>query len=259
MSSGLAAQVGHLARRSVVRTLRQPASVVPSLLFPLMLLAVNSGGLASATRIRGFPSDSFLDFALAFTFMQGALFATSNAGTDLARDIQTGFLNRLALTPLRGGALLAGQLGGVIALGLVQAVVYLAVGLIAGARIEAGPAGAAVIVVLSVLIGLAFGSIGVVMALRTGSGEAVQGLFPLLFALLFLSSMNLPRNLIEIGWFRTAATVNPVSYLIEAIRSLVVEGWDGQALALGFGIAVAIAAAGLLAADRSLRGRLART
>lgn len=259
MSSGLAAQVGHLARRSVVRTLRQPASVVPSLLFPLMLLAVNTGGLASATRIRGFPSDSFLDFALAFTFMQGALFATSNAGTDLARDIQTGFLNRLALTPLRGAALLAGQLGGVIALGLVQAVVYLAVGLIAGARIEAGPAGAAVIVVLSVLIGLAFGSIGVVMALRTGSGEAVQGLFPLLFALLFLSSMNLPRNLIEIGWFRTAATVNPVSYLIEAIRSLVVEGWDGQALALGFGIAVAIAAAGLLVADRSLRGRLART
>jgi len=259
MSSGLAVQVGHLARRSVVRTLRQPASVVPSLFFPLMLLAVNSGGLASATRIRGFPSDSFLDFALAFTFMQGALFATSNAGTDLARDIQTGFLNRLALTPLRGAALLAGQLGGVIALGLVQAVVYLAVGLIAGARIEAGPAGAAVIVALSVLIGLAFGSIGVVMALRTGSGEAVQGLFPLLFALLFLSSMNLPRNLIEIGWFRTAATVNPVSYLIEAIRSLVVEGWNGQALALGFGIALAIAAAGLLVADRSLRGRLART
>ena len=87
----------------------------------------------------------------------------------------------------------------------------------------------------------------------------MQGLFPLLFALLFLSSMNLPWNLIEIGWFRTAATANPVSYLIEAIRSLVVVGWDGQALALGFGIATAIAVTGLTLADRSLRGRLARS
>ena len=258
MSSSLALQIGHLARRSVLRTLRQPASVVPSLLFPLMLLAVNTGGLRSATNIPGFPSASFLDFALAFTFMQGALFATSNAGTDLARDIQTGFLDRLALTPMRGAALLTGQLGGVVVLGLVQAAVYLFVGLAFGARIEAGPAGAVVIVALAVLISLAFGSVGVVMALRTGSGEAVQGLFPLLFALLFLSSMNLPRNLIEIGWFRWAATVNPVSYLIEAIRSLVVSGWDGQALALGFGIAAAIAVAGLALADRSLRGRLAR-
>ena len=106
-------QVGYLARRSVVRTLRQPLNVVPSFVFPLILLAVNVGGLASAARIRGFPTDSYLDFALAFTFMQGALFATTNAGTDLARDIQTGFLNRLALTPMRSAALLLGQLAGV--------------------------------------------------------------------------------------------------------------------------------------------------
>ena len=73
-------------------------------------------------------------------FIQGALFATMNAGTDLARDIQTGFLNRLSLTPMRGIALLAGQLGGVVTLGFVQGVVYLAVGLIVGVRIASGPA-----------------------------------------------------------------------------------------------------------------------
>jgi ABC-2 type transport system permease protein len=257
--SPLGTQVGQLARRSIVRTFRQPANVAFSFLFPLLLLAVNVGGLDAAAEIPGFPADSFLDFALAFTFMQGALFATTNVGTDLARDIQTGFLNRLALTPLRGSALLAGQLAGIVALALLQSLLYLTVGLVAGARFEAGPAGIVVLLLLAVLIAIAFGAIGAFLALRTGSGEAVQGLFPLLFVLLFLSSMNLPRNLIEIDWFRIVATVNPVSYLIEGLRSLIVSGWDAQALALGFGLGFALAAAALAAASLALRGRLART
>jgi ABC-2 type transport system permease protein len=252
-------QVGHLARRSVIRTFRQPANVVFSFFFPLLLLAVNVGGLDSAVRIPGFPSDSFLDFALAFTFMQGALFATTNAGTDLARDIQTGFLNRLALTPLRGAALLAGQLAGIVVLALAQSILYLSVGLAAGARLEAGPAGVVVLLLLAVLISIGFGAIGAFLALRTGSGEAVQALFPLLFVLLFLSSMNLPRDLIEIEWFRVAATINPVSYLIEGVRSLFIAGWDAQALVLGFGIGLGLAGAALAAASLALRGRLART
>jgi ABC-2 type transport system permease protein len=257
--SPLLVQVGHLARRSVARTLRQPANVFPSFAFPLILLAVNVGGLDAATRIPGFPTDSFLDFALAFTFMQGALFATTNAGTDLARDIQTGFLNRLALTPMRGTALLAGQLAGVVVLALLQAILYLTVGLIAGAGLEAGVAGALVLLVLAVLIAVAFGAVGAFLALRTGSGEAVQALFPLLFVALFLSSMNLPRDLIEIDWFRTVATINPVSYLIEGLRSLVITGWDAQALALAFGLGTGLAASALAASALALRVRLART
>jgi ABC-2 type transport system permease protein len=191
--------------------------------------------------------------------MQGALFATTNAGTDLARDIQTGFLDRLALTPMRRAALLLGQLAGVVALALLQATLYLTVGLIAGVRPESGILGIFLIVFLGVLIALGFGAVGAFLALRTGSGEAIQALFPLFFVFLFLSSMNLPRNLIEIQWFRTVATINPVSYLIEGIRSLIITGWDAQALLLGFGIATAIAVVALAAASVALRGRLARS
>jgi ABC-2 type transport system permease protein len=257
--SAFLTQVGHLARRSVARTFRQPANIAFSFFFPLLLLAVNSGGLDAAADLPGFPTDSFLDFALAFTFMQGALFATTNAGTDLARDIQTGFLNRLALTPLRGTALLAGQLAGVVALGLLQSILYLSVGLAAGVRFEAGAGGIVVLLLLAVLISIGFGAIGAFLALRTGSGEAVQALFPLLFVTLFLSSMNLPRNLIEIEWFRTVATINPVSYLIEGMRSLVITGWDAEALALGFGLGLAVAAVALAAASFALHGRLAHS
>jgi ABC-2 type transport system permease protein len=255
----LAAQVGHIARRSVRRTIRQPANVIFPFVFPMALLAVTSAGLNPATKIPGFPTDSFLAFFLAFPFIQGALFATMNAGTDLARDIQSGFLNRLALTPMRGGALIAGQLAGIATMGFVQAVFYLSVGLAVGVHLASGVAGAVVLLALATLIAIAFGSLGAFFALRTGSGEAVQGLFPLLFVSLFLSSMNLPRNLIEIDWFRYAATVNPVSYLIEGIRSLIITGWDGQALALAFGIAALLGIGSLAAGAWALRMRLTRT
>ena len=114
------------------------------------------------------------------------------------------------------------------------------------------------LLLLAVLISVGFGAIGAFLALRTGSGEAVQALFPLLFVTLFLSSMNMPRNLIEIDWFRTVATINPVSYLIEGMRSLIITGWDAEALALGFGLGLAVAAAALVAASLALKGRLAR-
>jgi len=255
----LADQVYLLARRSVVRTARQPANVIAPLIFPMLLLAVNSGGLKAETRLPGFPTNSFFAFALAVPFMQGALFATMNAGTDLARDIQTGFLNRLSLTPMRSIALLAGQLGGVVTMGIVQAAVYLSVGLIIGVRLASGPAGVLAIFALAILVSLGFGALGSFAALRTGSGEAVQSLFPAFFVFLFLSSMNIPRNLIEATWFRDVATLNPVSYLIEGFRSLIIIGWDGQALALAFGIAAAITVIALVLSSWALRVRMART
>jgi ABC-2 type transport system permease protein len=133
------------------------------------------------------------------------------------------------------------------------------VGEAAGAGFAAGAGGVPVLFALSIVITLGFGTVGALIALRTGSGEAVQGMFPLFFVFLFLSSQSLPRNLIETDWFRTIATYNPVSYLLEAIRSLLITGWDGQALALGFGCAAAIAAVGIFASSRALRSRMART
>ena len=259
MSPGFLTQIGHLARRSVTRTLRQPAMVVPALLFPLLLLGINTGGLKSATRLPGFPSNSYLDFALAIAFVQGALFAANSAGTNIANDVESGFLSRLSLTPLRRTSLLIGQLAGVLALGLLQATTFVLVGLVAGAGVQAGVAGVAVIFGLSLLISLAFGSLGAFAALRTGSGEAVQGLFPLLFAALFMSSMALPRNLIDQDWFRTVATYNPVSYMLEGIRSLLIFGWDGEALALGFACAGGLALLAVLGASMALRTRMERT
>jgi ABC-2 type transport system permease protein len=252
-------QIGLVARRSVRRTLRQPALITPTLVFPLFLLAINSSGLSSATKLPGFPADSYLDFAITVAFMQGALFSSITAGTELATDIQTGFLNRLQLTPLRRVAILVGQMAGATTLALLGALVYLTVGLIAGVHIEAGVGGAVLLLVYAVFIAVAFAGIGAVMGARTGSPEAVQGVFPLIFSVFFLSSMSLPRNLISIDWFRTVATWNPVSYLIEGLRSLVITGWDGTALWRGVAVGVAVLVLSFWAADRALATRMART
>jgi ABC-2 type transport system permease protein len=254
-----AVQVGNLARRSVVRTSRQPAAVIAPLLFPMMLLAVNAGGLRATTHLKGFPTTSFLAFALAVPFIQGALFTTMNAGTDLARDIQTGFLNRLALTPLRSSALIAGHLAGVVVFGFLQSVFYLVVGVAIGVDIRSGVGGALVLLLLATVIAAGFGALGAWLALRAGSGEAVQGMFPLLFVAFFLTSMNTPRNLIGIDWFRAVATANPISYLIEGVRSLIITGWDWEALGLAFGIASAMTVLAVALAAKALEARMTRT
>jgi len=255
----LAIQIGSLSQRYILRTLRQPAMIVPSLVFPLFLLAVNSAGLDAATDIPGFPTDSYITFVMAFPFIQGALFATMNSGQALAEDIENGFFNRLALTPMRGSALIAGQLSGLIFIGLLQGATYLLAGLAAGAQFEAGFWGVPVLFALSILTSIGFGGIGMFMAIRSGSGEAVQGMFPLLFVLLFFSSSTLPRDLMGHQWFQTVATVNPVSYLIEGIRSLFVVGWDPEALALAFGVAFALLAGSIAIASISLKERMTRT
>jgi ABC-2 type transport system permease protein len=253
------AQVGLVGRRSLKRTLRQPALIVPTIVFPLFLVAINASGLNSATKLPAFPTDSYLEFAITVPFIQGAIFAAVAAGTELATDVETGFLNRLQLTPLARTSILLGQLAGATAVALLGALAYLVVGLIAGVTIHSGVLGAVVLVIYAVFAAVAFSGVGAVLGARTGSPEAVQGAFPLIFVFFFLSSMNLPRDLIDIDWFRTVATWNPISYLIEGLRSLIITGWDVTALLRGVGVATAVLVLSFWAANRALATRMERT
>jgi ABC-2 type transport system permease protein len=257
MGSSLPTQIAAIAQRSVIRTMRQPAVIISALLFPMMFFSINAYGLDAAIRIPGFPADSYMDFAFAFPLIQASLFGAVTAGADLARDIESGFFDRLKLTPMRPVSLLLGMLAGIVALGLLQGVVFLALGTLMGVDVRSGFFGMIVIVFLTVLVALGFGGIGAILALRTGSVEAVESAFPLFFVAIFMSSINLPRDLIEANWFRFIATINPISYLVEGIRSLVITGWDAQALTLGFGCAAAIVVLTLGGAAASLKTRVA--
>jgi ABC-2 type transport system permease protein len=259
VSPSLRSQLRPLARRSIAGTLRQPVLILPNLVFPLFILAVLSANGDQVTELKGFPTDSYITFLLGATLVQGAASATTMAGNALGSDIETGFLSRLALTRVRGSVLVAAQLAGVAVLGMGQTAIYLLAGLAVGASVEAGVAGAAALFGVVLLMTLAFGAIGLFAALRMGSAQQVQSLFAIALGLLFMSSMIMPRNLIEEDWFKTIATYNPMSYVVEAPRSLLVSGWDGEALALGCGFAAAAGIAALTVAVATLRRRMIRT
>lgn len=252
-------QVASLARRSVLRIVRQPAEVVPALTFPLIFLALISGGATAASNIPGFPAERYLDFALAAVLIQGAVLGGVNAGAGLAIDVEEGFINRLSLTPMRRPALLVGHLSGSMVVGVVQGTIFVVVATVFEVDFRTGLVGAAILVALNVLVSLAFSAVGAIIAVRTASSVAVQAIFPLFFIILSFSSFFMPRELISADWFRYVANANPSSYIIEGARSLVISGWDAGMILTGFGAAFGVAVLAIAAASASLRTVMTRT
>jgi len=252
-------QMWLLSRRSIAGTLRNAGVVIPALTVPLILFFVLASGLSAAEKVPGFPTKSFVTFALAVPFVNGALVAIANSGQAIATDIESGFIDRLSLTPMRRYALFGSQLAGVLVIGILQGAIFLGIGLGVGAHIKSGVLGGVVLIVLFLLTVVAFGALGMMIGMRTGSGEAVQAIAPMMTVFLFMSSMNFPRNLMEKEWFKWIATVNPLSYLVEGVRGLLIYRWDFQALGLGFAVAIGILLLGLFGSVQALKTRLVRT
>ncbi len=251
-------QTGALAWRSVMGTVRTPQALFPSLFFPLILMAIFTASFGDAPgAIPGFPPvRGFIDFALAGAIVQGILIGGTSAGSAFALDIEGGFFDRLVASPVSRTAILAGRLAGGVSLAMVQTLLFLAIGIAFGARVEGGVTGVAILLVLACLMAVAVSGLGVYLALRTGSAEAVQGTFPLFFALLFFSSAFFPRETMT-GWFRTVADLNPISYLVEAMRDLVIVGVDLRPTLIGLGAVIALAAVAVTACFVAFHRRLA--
>lgn len=245
-----------LGRRALLSTARQPAAWVPGLVFPLLIAAVNAASLGRTVDLPGFPpAESFLQFLLPATLIQGVLFGGIVGGADMALDIQNGFFDRLVSSPVSRAAILLGRLGGAMALGAVQAVFFIGVFLLFGARVEGGPLAVLTLVVVAVLLAVAIGAFAAAVGLRTGSQEAVQNFFPLVFVLLFVSSAFFPTVLME-GWFQWVAERNPLSWMMNAARDLVLEGLSMANVARAVGIAAGFAVVTTLFAIVQLRRRV---
>lgn len=251
-------QTQALAARSVRTTLRIPQAWFPSLFFPLALLAIFTGSFSNAPgRVPGFPPvRGFLDFAVAGSVLQGVLIAGTGAGAAFAADMETGFFDRLVASPVSRWAILLGRLGASVTQGIVQGLLFLAIAVAFGARVDAGIRGVLVLVVFAAFLAAAIGGLGVILALRTGSGEAVQGTFPLFFILLFFSSAFFPRETMT-GWYKAIADVNPISYIVEGMRAQVVDGGARGATLTGLAFVVGFAVVSVGISALAYRRRLA--
>jgi ABC-2 type transport system permease protein len=248
--------IGALGGRSVKQTFRRPQLMAPILVFPTLLLAIQAAAAGSAINLPGFgPFDGFLDFLLAGAMIQATLLAGNSGGIALAVDIEMGFTDRLLAAPISRFALVLGRLVGTAALGALTAVWFIAIGLAFGARIDEGVIGALLMIAIVTLSAIAFGGIGAAIALRSGKASVVQGLFPLVFVILFLSTAFFPQQLL----LEPAASIaewNPLSFIINGARDPMGSSFSAESLAEGVAALAVVALIGLGLSALALRSRL---
>ncbi|HYQ79151.1 MAG TPA: ABC transporter permease [Solirubrobacterales bacterium] len=248
--------VGALGARSIRQTFRRPQLLAPIVVFPTLLLAIQTGGAGASIELPGFPPvHSFLQFMLAGSMMQSMMLAGNSGGIAFAVDIEMGFTDRLFAAPIPRFAIVLGRLAGTAALGLFAALWFLAIGLVFGTPIEGGVPGALLAMALVTASALAVGGIGAAIALRTGSASVVQGLFPLVLVVLFLSSAFFPLELM-IEPAKTIAEYNPLSFIVEGVRGPIISGIDATQTLEAVAAIAGVVALGLVLSARALRHRL---
>jgi ABC-2 type transport system permease protein len=208
--------------------------------------------------VKFFPApvpDSFFQFVMAATIVQGVLFGGVSGGSELALDIENGFFERLLATPVARPAILIGRLAGSIAMGGVQVVLFVAIFLLLGAHVRGGVAGVVVLIVTAMILALAIGGLAAAAGLRTGSAEAVQNSFPLVFIAIFISSAFFPTERMS-GWYRAVAQHNPITWMVDGMRYQVIVGFDATEALKAMSVAGGLAVLALMLASSQLRRRL---
>jgi ABC-2 type transport system permease protein len=223
-------EVQLLARRSIREIARYPEATIPALFIPLFFLAVNIGQVSktfppSTPFLRG---QSYVAFQLPVSLMFAV--ATASSGLALVTEIDLGYFDKLLAAPIRRSSIIFGRLSADLVRGVLGSTVVLLAGLAFGAHMKSGVAGAVVLVLLAALFGVGYAGFAILIALRTRNVQATSTSFLLFFPLLFLTPNFVPFNLLT-PVMETLARINPVSYVIDGLRSLVIEGWNGAKLA----------------------------
>jgi ABC-2 type transport system permease protein len=252
--AGFVRDVRAVAGRALRQIPREPASVLPAIFVPAFFYTTNLGALENLARgAHGFSYKAFLvPMAIAF-----AVTGMSRAQT-LVTDIQTGYFDRLCMTPVRRLALLLGLMTADVVVIVALCIPVLAIGFGVGVRFITGAPGVLAFIGFSALWGLVFTGFPYAVALKTGSPAAVSSSFVLFFPLFFLSDAVVPKQVLT-GWFSEIATYNPITYLLAALRALISGGWQTTALLEGLAALASIGAVSMTLALLALRGRVARS
>ncbi|MGZ8783712.1 MAG: ABC transporter permease [Gaiellaceae bacterium] len=240
-----------VAWRTLKNVFTNPALFFPSLIFPLFFFTAFAGGLSQVENVPGFDFEpGYTSFQFCFVLVQSAAFGGVFTGFGIARDFESGFARRLLLAaPNRTGIVLGYALAALVRW-LVTAAVLTAVALLSGMNVFGGPVDVFGMFALAVLINVAglLWACGVAMRFRTiQAGPIMQ--MPT-FMVLFFAPVYVPLGLLE-GWIEVTAKLNPLTYVLEAERSMLAG--DEVYIALAFGVAVALVLGFSLWALRGLR------
>jgi ABC-2 type transport system permease protein len=242
-----------IAERSLKLIPRLPSTFVPSLLMPVFLTVSFAGAFSGLVLLPGFPADEVIDWFVPMTTLQGAAFAGITTGMGVARDLESGFYDRLLVSPASRTSLLLGPLVAAVLRAFIPVALLLAVGTVGGAHFRAGPAGVAMLVVASLGLALAAGAWSVALALRFKTMQVAPMMQSGTFLLIFLSTAQMPLDLLT-GWLHDVARFNPMTYLLQLARQgfLGPVAWDTTWPGL-LSIAILVALLGSFAAHAMRR------
>ena len=252
--SGFHRDVMAVAERALRSIPRDLEGIIPALVFPVFFFFVTIGALQSL--VEQAPGIDYKAFQLPVAIIF-AVTGISRAVT-LVTDIQTGYFDRLTLTPVNHLALLLGLMVADFALVVALTLPVVVLGFIVGVEFESGFAGMLLFILISGLWGLAYTGFPYAIALKTGSPAAVNSSFLLFMPFVFMTTIYLPQDQMT-GWFATIVNYNPVTYLLAALRSLITDGWDWTALAKGLGAIGGVAVVSMTMAFMALSGRARRS
>ena len=219
-------QIWLATRRNLQTIFRTPEALLPPIAISVFFLVIYNSTLGRASAfIPEIGANSYLGFILPLSIVSASLGGAGVAAQNLVRDIESGYFDKLRLTPIRRGALLLGPiLAGGFILGL-QAHIVVGVALLMGLESATGLLGIYAAIGLSVLLGVGFAGFTVSAALGSGNAAATQGASFLFFPMTFLAPTFVPLELLS-GWLRTAANFNPITYVLQAMRAILNQGWD---------------------------------
>ena len=248
---GFLADMRAVAVRALRSVTRDAEGVLPALIFPVFWFAITIGALqTTAEMVEGFDYKEFqLPVAIIF-----AVTGISRAVT-VVTDIQSGYFDRLTLTPVNRLALLLGLMVADFALVVALTIPVLLFGFALGVGFETGPLGVIVFVLIAALWGLVYTGFPYAIALKTGNPAAVNSSFLLFLPFVFLTTVFLPKEAMT-GWMATVATYNPVTYLLDALRSLVSTGWDTETLLIGIASVLGVGVVSMSLALWAFRSRI---
>lgn len=242
---------GAVATRTLRTVFTNPSLLLPSLIFPLFFFTAFAGGLSRVEDVPGFDfPPGYTAFQFVFVLLQSAAFGGVFTGFGIARDFESGFARRLLLAAPNRTGIVLGYAIAALARWLVTAALLTVVALVAGMQVGGGPVDLFGLYALGVVFNIAaiLWAAGVAMRLRTMQAGPVMQM-PVFLAL-FFAPVYVPLSLLE-GWIHAVASINPLTRVIEAGRSLLAG--SPTEVGVAFAVAFALAAVFWLWAVRGLR------
>lgn len=230
----------YLSIRNIKQIWRPVLALIPSLFIPIFFFAVNATSLQAFANAPGFPKGiSYKDFIAPTAIFTAIFFSAGNAGIELVQDITSGYFKKLIIMPIHRLAIILGKLSEVAVQSVLQGSIVLVLLLLVGVHVKTGVLGVLAIFAMLVLFAMAWSCIGMIAALRTQNARLVQSMFTLVFPFLYVTTSQAPKELLP-KTFALIASYNPVTYIIEGVRALVLSGWSDPAIGKGFVVAAVL-------------------